>query len=225
MPRRQTLETWRGRCIQRADKEGDDHIAEAEWNALISEVYGELFEIVTGTGLRYFESLHTITATGADSYDEPDDHGKTVGLDRVESDGRRTTLLPLMAQERSRYGGATGEAVAYAIVDNQIVFYPNPASGTYELIYNTQPPDISSYSDSDMIDVVCIYGEAYLLWGVAVKALSKGESDVRLAVAERDRAAMQLMKWASERDANEPRRRVLDTEYTDMFGRDPDWGR
>lgn len=225
MPRRYDLETLVERCKQRCDKENDDHIADAEWAALISEQYGELFEIVSGTGLRYFETVYEFTADGSDSYDEPDDHGKTVGVDRVASDGTRVALRPLMAQERTRYGGATGDACEYAIIDDQVFLYPKPSSGDYEIIYIPQPPDISAYADSDMIDVVCIYGEAFLIWGVAVKALAKSEGDLRAAMAERDRAGARLMEWAAERDANEPRRRVLDTEYMDGWGRDPDWGR
>lgn len=226
MPRRYDLETLVGRCKKRADKENDTHISTAEWAELISEQYGELYEIVSGTGLRYFETVHSFTANGADSYDEPDDHGKTVGVDRVESDGTRVSLRPLMAQERTRYGGSTGEAVEYAIVDDQIFLYPTPSSGDYELIYIPQPPDISSYANGDLIDVVCIYGEAFLLWGVAVKALAKSEGDIRAAMAERDRAGVRLMEWAAERDANEPRRRVLDDEYDSFVGgRDPDFWR
>src|SRR5688572_21160147 len=108
MARRYTLATLRTRCKQRADKENDSHISDAEWAALIGEAYGELYEIVAGTGLRYFETVHEFTADGSDGYDEPDDHGKTVGLDRVESDGSRYSLRPLMAQERQLYGGRTG---------------------------------------------------------------------------------------------------------------------
>jgi hypothetical protein len=210
MPRRYDLETLRTRCRQRADIENNEHITDAELASLMSETYGELYEIVSGTGLRYFETTHDFTADGSDSYDEPDDHGKSVGVDRVNADGSRVTLLPLMPGERSRYAGQVGDACEYAIVDDQIVLYPNPASGDYEVIYIPQPPDLSGYADSDLIDVVCIYGEAFLIWGTAVKALSKSESDVRLAMAERDRNAQKLLEWAAERDANEPRRRVID---------------
>lgn len=212
MPRRYELSELRTRCKRRADKENDDHIADAEWNALISEQWGELFEIVAGTGLRYFERTNSITADGSDSYDEPDEHGKTVGLDRVDSDGRRLSLLPLMPGERSRFAGQTGDAFEYAIIDDQIFLYPTPSSGSYELLYIPQPTDLTTLADDDLVDVVCIYGEAFLIWGVAVKALSKSESDVRLAMAERDRSAQRLLEWAAERDANEPRRRVIDSD-------------
>ena len=107
MPRRYDLETLVARCKRRADKENDEHISDAEWAALLSEAYGELYDIVSGTNLRYFETVHEFTADGSDSYDEPDDHGKTVGLDRVDSDGTRFTLRPLMAQERIRFAGRT----------------------------------------------------------------------------------------------------------------------
>lgn len=225
MPRRYTLGTIVTRCQQRADKEGDEHISTAEWKSLISEQYGELFETVSGAGLRYFETVHSITADGSDSYDEPADHGKTVGLDRVATDGTRTSLRPLMTQERQRYGGLTGDAREYAIVDDQIFLYPKPSTGTYQLLYVPQSPDLSELDDSELIDVVCPHGEAFLLWGVAVKALSKSEGDLRAAMAERDRCQQGLLSWALERDANEPRRRVLDTEYMDGWSRDPDWGR
>ncbi len=221
MPRVYSLETLRTRCQQRADKENDAHISTAEWASLISEAWGELYEIVSGTGLRYFETTHDFTADGSASYAEPDDHGKTVGLDRINADDTRFTLRPLMVQERSRYAGQTGDALEYAIVDDLIYLYPKPSSGDYQLLYISQPTDLTALADDDLVDVVCIFGEAFLLWGVAVKALSKSESDVRLAIAERDRCAQRLMEWACERDANEPRRRVHDEVwdgYDDGFG-------
>ncbi len=217
MPRRYALSTLRTRCQRRADAENDSHISNAEWAALISEAYGELFEVVAGAGLRYFETVHEFTADGSPSYDEPDDHGKTIGLDLVYTDGRRRALRPMMAQERQRYGSSTGgEPCEYALVDDQIVIYPDPASGlTFELLYIPQPPDVSDYDDADELDVVCIHGESFLIWSVTVKALSKSESDVRLAMAERDRAGQKLLEWAIERDANEPRRRYFDLDDHD----------
>ena len=39
----------------RCDKESDPSVQTPEWNALISEQYGELWSIVAQTGLRYFD--------------------------------------------------------------------------------------------------------------------------------------------------------------------------
>ncbi len=217
MPRRYAMSTLRTRCQQRCDLENSGHIATAEWNALISEQYGDLFSTVAETGLRYFETESTITTTGAASYDEPADHYGGVGIDRIVDpvSGRRYQLQEIMAQERARWSGMTGDASVFALVDDQIYLYPRPPSGqTYKVLYIPQPPDLTSYADGDIIDIVTPDGEAFLTWGVAVKALAKSESDPSLALAEREAARGRLTEWAQLRGFNSPRRVVTDD---DMF--------
>lgn len=214
MPRRFTMSDLVVKCQRRADKENDDHIAAAEWKALISEQYGDVYSVVAGTGMQYFQHTSTIATTGASYYDEPADHLSTVALDRiVDSAGTRRSLQEIMAQERARFAGRSGsEARVFALVDDRIYLYPTPPSGqTYELLYIPQPPDLGSYADADVVDLVTPDGEAFLVWGVAVKALSKGEGDVRLALAERDAARGRLLEWAAERSINEPRRIIVDS--------------
>lgn len=204
------------RCQRRADKEGDAHVGPAEWKALISEQYGDLFSVVAGAGLRYFEATHTITTSGAVSYDEPCNHLGTVGVDRVHADGTRESLAELMPGERNLWAGQTGDARGYSLVDDQIVLYPRPPAGqTYELLYIPQPPDLSAAADDACVDVVTPDGEAFLVWGVALKALAKSESDVQLAMLERDAARGRLSEWATLRAFNTPRRRVF---ADDPFG-------
>lgn len=215
MPRRFEMSVLRTRCQRRADLENDGHISDAEWNALISEKYGELYGVVCGAGLRYFETTSAITANGAASYDEPDDHLSTIGLDFISTAGERRRLHELMPFERDNYvaNGATGEARGYTLVDNKIYLFPTPASGSYQLIYVPQPPDLSSYLDTDLVDVVSSEGEAFLIWGVCVLAKSKSESDVRLAAEREEAARDRLLEWAVNRSMSEPRRRP-----------DPNWG-
>lgn len=222
MPRRYTMGALVTRCQQRADLENDGHVT--EWKALISEQYGDLYSIVAASGLRYFETEATITATGAASYAEPDDHLATVGLDHVDSAGTRRPLAEIMVQERHRWIGLTGEAFAFALVDDRILLYPKPATGTYILIYIPQPPDLSSYADATVVDVVTPDGEAFLVWGVTVKALAKSEADVSLAIAEREAARTRLATWAALRSFNQPRRIP---EYGDYDPIDPSawWNR
>jgi hypothetical protein len=201
------------RCKRRVDQENADHIASAEWKALISEAYGELFQTVADAGLQYFEYTSTITTDGSSYYDEPSDHLATVSLDRViDAAGRRRTLREIMAQERSAWAGRSGsEALVFALVDDRIYLYPTPPSGlTYELLYIPQSPDLSSYDDDDVVDVVTADGEAFLIWGVAVKALAKAERNVQLAMAEREAARQRLLEWAVQRAFNQPRRRYVD---------------
>lgn len=222
MPRRLMMSTIRTRCQQRCDKENDTSISSSEWNALISEAFGELWGIVAESGLRYWESSTTITATGAASYDEPTDILATIGVDYLEdgtTTGTRRSLDEIMVQERSRWGGLTGPARAYALADDQLYLYPRPTTGTYEWIYIPQATDLSSYGDSDVVDLVTPDGERFLIWCVAVKALAKSESDASLAIVERDQAREVLREWAVLRAFNAPRRRIVrEGTGLDLYG-------
>jgi hypothetical protein len=216
MPRRFEMGTLVTRCKQRADLENDDHIGTAEWKALISEQYGELWSLVSETGLRYFETSTTITADGSASYDEPDDHFSTLQIARViDAGGREVLLRELMHQEESAVRGMTGDAFFWALADDQLFLYPKPSSGTYKWYYLQQPTDLSEYADDGVVDLVVPAGEAFLIWGVVVKAKAKSEADVTLAMAERERAALRVTEWAAQRSISEHRHRV--TEDADDF--------
>lgn len=210
MARRFTMLDLVTRCKRRADKEFDEHVKPEEWKALISEIYGELHDIVAGTGLRYFESESNLVANGAASYTEPDAILSLVGIDYVVngSTGERRPLDEIMAQECPGWAGRTGEAQVYALVDDQIHLFPKPASGTYKVRYVPQSPDLSAYADGDLVDVVCPAGEAFLIWSVACAAKDKGEVNLVFALRQRDRAGERLELWASNRSLHESRRRV-----------------
>jgi hypothetical protein len=213
VPRRFEMSTLVERCQRRADLEGDGHIAPAEWTALISEQYGDLFNVVSESGLRYFEFTATLTTTGAAYVTEPEDHFATLRIDYLvdgTTTGQRRTLDELMPQEEAAWSGhgGTAEARAYALVDDRIYLYPTPPTGQlYEILYIPQSPELGLYADDDIVDVVSPDGEAFLIWGVTVKALAKSESDVRLAMSERDAARERLISWATMRALSQPRRR------------------
>ncbi len=103
MPRLVEMGTLVARCKRRADLENDDHIDPEEWLELVSEAYGELFSIVAGTGLRYFETAATLVTDGAAYVDEPTNHMSTMGLWYVPTSGSRRRLTPIMSQELERY--------------------------------------------------------------------------------------------------------------------------
>jgi len=210
MPRIYRLDDIRLRCQRRSNKEGDPSISIPEWNALISEQYGDLYSEVEKTGMRYFESTFAFTATGAASYAVPVDHLATLGIDRItDSVGSRVTLDEMMSPERTRWAGQIGDAQSYAIVGQLIYLFPKPPSGSYELLYMPQAPDLSTAADSTSIDVVQADGEAFLIWGVAVKALTKSESDVRMHMAEREAARVRFVDWAILKAFVQPRRPIV----------------
>jgi hypothetical protein len=212
------------RCKRRADLENDEHISGAEWKALISETYGELYSEVALTGYRYFEYDEDITATGAASYDEPDDHMSTVSLCRVESTGRIVPLIALEPGEERRFAGMTGDAIGYQLIDDLIYLYPKPNSGTYRLRYIPQPPNLGAYADDGVIDVVTPDGEAFLVWGVTVLAKSKSESDVTLAMQRQEAARERVQVWAANRSMD-GRRRNQGVELEDVAIDEGEWPR
>lgn len=217
MPRRFAMSVLVTRFKQRANMENDDSISPSEWKSYGSEVYGELYEEVADSGLRYFETTSTVTTTGLGYIAEPTDQLSLV--DNIElvidtASGRCRRLRQLQPQERSQYAGITGEPRRYEMVDDRFYVYPTPASGTQLVLrYIPQAPDLTSYADADFVDVVTSAGEAFLIWGVAAIARSKDDRFVDYAETQKEKARVRLQEWARNRAFNEtPRRYVEDDE-------------
>lgn len=211
------------RCQRRADMEGTGVIQPPEWKALISEQYAQLYSTTVKAGLRYFEATVTFAATGAASYPLPTDHDETIGIDRVidAATGYTVQLDEVMIQERNLFAGSTGCALAYAIVGQTVVLYPQATTGDYQHVYVPQAPDLSALADVSPVDVITGDGEAFLIWGVAVKALSKTESSTSLAIDEREAAAQRFTEDVGMRALVNPRRRVVMRRAFDGSG---GWG-
>ena len=80
MPRRYTVDTLVTRCQQRVDMENHALISSDEWATLLTEAYGELYDIVSETGLEYWEFTESLTSDGTNVLDEIADHMSTVAL-------------------------------------------------------------------------------------------------------------------------------------------------
>ena len=233
MPKLLTMAKLVQRCQQRCDKENDPQIDSSvggEWYGLVSEQYGELYELVAATGMRYFDAAQSFTTTGSsNALAQPSDHMETIGLDHIinPSTGQRRALIELMAQERARWSGMTGDALAFELVAASFLLYPFPPAGqTYELRYVPQAPDLTTKLANDTVDLLSNAGAAFVIWGVAIKAGFKSESDLSVAMAERQRYHDQVVDWAVQRSLNEPRRAVVrdntaDIEATALDGGDP----
>ena len=203
------------RCKQRADMENDSHIGATEWQTLISEMVGELHELADEAGARYFETTATITATGASSYTLPTDHLSTVRICKAEASGRRMPpVREVQAHDADGHlRGQTGDARYYAVIGQTIEFYPNPGSGSYAHVYVPQPVDLGAVADTTAVDLICPAGEAFVVWGVSVKAKSKSESAVQVDMAEREAARGRLWTWLLNRHLTTQRRHGGDDEF------------
>ena len=221
MARSFTLSTLVTRAKQRAEMENASFISDPEWKGIISSAYAELYSILVASGMRYFESVDSVATDGNSAYALPADFLASIGVDYVvNAQGERRALEELMVQERNYTAGVTGagESFAYALVGANLELYPTPPSGqTYEHRYVPQPADLSEAADGTSVDVVTPDGEQFLIWYAAVMALSKEESDVQVAMAERERFRQRVEEWAVMRALNSPRRPIVgdDDSYWD----------
>lgn len=225
MPRRIAMSTLITSCKQQVDLENHAVIGDAEWRGLISRAYGELFTIVAQSGLRYFEYTSDAVTTGTNELAEIADHFETVTLAYLSSvtPARYIDLREAMPQEQSMLSGQSGGMARYfALVDDKILLFPTPPAGqTYQMRYVPQPPDLSAYADSDIIDVVTPDGHEFLIWNVAVKAMAKTEADARLAIAEREQSRARFTEAVQLRALISPRRRIVvddDPQDGEFFG-------
>lgn len=219
MPRRYTMGTLVESWKQLADLKNDDSIADAVWKSFGNMVYGELWpEVSLGAADRYFEASTTITANGSTSYTEPTNHFGTVRIARVDADGREWPLDELRPQDEVHARGLTsGDAVYYALIDDQLFLFPNPSSGSYKWYYTQQPTDLSSFADADVVDVISPAGEQFLAWGVVALALHRQQKDSSFALMQKEGARTRVQFEASHRNAYEPRTRGAVVDDDDGF--------
>jgi len=204
------LGSLKTRARQRGVAEGDGSIDPIELAALISEYYSELHALVSDKGARYFETEATITANGASGYALPSDHLATIGVDMVLSGTtgpRRPVWGPVGPADRTYLVGLNtgGPAYFWAEEGANLVLYPTPSAGTYKHLYVPQPTDYSTSADATSIDVINIYGERLILWGVASVIQHKGSASQQRAVDEYKRAHDELEYWACQRSLGQPR--------------------
>lgn len=207
MPNLVLMADLRTRAQQLADMEGDPSISTTEWNGLISEGYGELFEDTAGTGLRYFESVVTLVTDGTGYLAEPSNQLSIV--DRLElitdaTTGRCRRLRSISPQERAQWSGRAGSPRAYELVDGRYFLYPKPPSGqSITLRYIPQCPTLTNYADADVVDCVTAYGRRFLQCHAAAQAMAKSKRDNSELVAERELCRQKHIEWAGNRAFND----------------------
>lgn len=218
MPRLFTKAQLIERCQKRVSMENGGAVNDAdEFAELLSTQYAELYGLVVESGHRYFETSAIVVTDGVDNlFALPQNHLSTIGVDFLiagTSSGPRRRLREWMVQERNIASGITGPAQGYSLAGQNLALFPRPPSGqSYEHIYIPQPDDLTAYDDEDEIDVVTPDGEAFLIWGVAVQALAKEESDTSVAERREAQARERVIDWAIKRALNEHRRLIVDDD-------------
>lgn len=207
-------------CQQLANKVNDGQIGTSEWKAHISTWFGRLHKTVSDVGSRCFETDASINLAALAL---PADHYSSIGVDFVDSSGRRTELPELMVQERNAFTGFTGssKAVAWSFSGTSLVLHPTVTSGTYKHLYVPQPTQYNSAADATSVDVLTSDGLEAIGWGVASVALHRSESLQQRAVDEGAAALARLKDWAVLRAQTQPKRKQitsLDMRWGSIYG-------
>lgn len=219
MPLRIRMDKLEERCRRRVDMARNQARDSAAFRAVISEVYGNLWTTIGAPASRYFETSTTFTADGSASYAELEGHMETVRMARVLDDGSEIPLREIAPQTETRFKGKTGDAVAYALVDDRLFLYPKPSSGTYTLYYVQQATELSEYADDDIVDVACPAGMSYVIWGVKVVIGDELEANIVTATRERDKWEEEVRVWAANRSPDPKQRPADDTDDVLLRGR------
>jgi hypothetical protein len=206
-----TMGTLVSRCSQRASEgEGDSNVEGPEVKSIISEYYGELHALVSDKGARYFETEATLDLNNLAL---PSDHLSTIGVDLVLSGTtgpRRPVWGPIGPQERTYLIGSSsgGPAYFWAEEGTSLALYPTPTSGTYKHLYVPQPTDLSTAADSTSVDLINIYGQRLVIWGVASVIQHRGSASQERSLAEYKRAVDAVEYWACQRALLQPIYRI-----------------
>lgn len=186
--------------------EGDPSIGGTEWKAIISEWYGEAYEIIASEGNRYFEYTTTLTTDGTNHLPEPVDQLAVV--DQLElildaATGRCRRIRPISPQQRASLSGRTGTPRFFELVDDRYYLYPTPPTGQQlTLRYIAQCPDLTGYADDAVADYYCVAGQKFVQYGAAAAAVSKSKNDASALVQEREVQRKLLWEWAADRFMN-----------------------
>lgn len=207
MPRRVLLSKLVLRAQQLADMENDPSVDATEWTALISEAYGEAYEVVAAEGTRYFETTHTYTTDGTNRLPEQADQLSVV--DRLElildaSTGRCRRLRPITPQQRAALSGRIGPPRYSELVDDTWYLYPTPPTGQQLTVrYIAQCPDLTDLPGATSVDCYCMAGQKFVQYAAAMEAVDKSKNLSERLAAKLDLQRKLLTEWASDRFMND----------------------
>jgi hypothetical protein len=212
-----TLLQLRTRIRQRTDTVGSAFVTDAELTGLINTAYKELYGLLVRASLHHAEETEVITATGADSYELPEDFLGLIGVYRTVGEEK----VPLERfPTKFRPGTRTGDACMYRISASELILYPKPDSGDYDLVYIPVPGDMAS--DGDTMDGMLGW-EEFVVLDAAISVLEKEESDTTKLEFKRQRILARIADEAQIAEFTETPR-ILNVREDWRQVRDPaDW--
>jgi hypothetical protein len=212
-----TLTALITRVRQRTDTENSEFVTDAEITQLINTAYKELYALLVGFSLHRAESVQSITADGSASSDLSADFFSLIGVYRTYDEDK----VPLERfPDKFRPGSRTGDATMYRIQGVDLVLYPKPSSGTYEVLYIPVPAELSSGSDT--LDGVMGW-EEFVVLDASIAVLDKEGSDTTKLEMRREKILKRIEDEAQLVEFTETPR-LLNVHDKWRMRRDPaDW--
>jgi hypothetical protein len=218
-----TLDQIKLQARQRADMENQPLIGEDELTNYVNNSIAELYDLLCEA---YGSDYYVTTIEGqilanVMSYPLPDDFYELKGVDlRIENNAWQT-IERYNFNERNRYpDGAVWNLfgytnIRYRIVGNNIQFTPTPDSNyDYRLHYVPLPTKL--VNGTDTLDDLNAYSE-YVIVDVAIKMLTKEESDASIFLAQKEALKKRIVDKAANRDAS-----IADT-VNDIYAQNDYW--
>ena len=212
-PGQTTLGAIRLAAQQRADRENNNFVGTAEWNAMINSSIKELWNILVTSFEDYALSSSSFVTDGAsDTYPLPADFFKLRGADWARTPGQpqsSTTLTRFNFGERNRNAVGFSVMIGYGFVvpryhveGNTVRLIPRPSAGmTIQLWYTPRLADL--VNDSDVLDGVSGWEELVIV-DAAMKALVKEGSDIGALAMAKSAKLREIEAAAANRDAGSP---------------------
>lgn len=221
-----TLAQLRTAARNEADQSNSSFVSDAELDVYINGSVAELYDLFVNSYQDYNIDSVTFTLSGSqDGYALPASIFKPRGVD-YNYGGNWTTLHDFTFEQRNQSSRAAWYGVErrYRLIGNQIKFTPaDQASGTYRLWFIPTAPYLVDTSDTLILEDMNKYSE-YIVVDVAMKMMSKEESDVSVLLLRKQGLQTRIEKMLSGRDAGAPER-VTDVKYeTDLWPFDS-WNR
>jgi len=201
-----TFGQLKARARSRADMDGSQFVADAEFAQFVQDSAAELYDILVASFQDYYVSVtaDTVVASGQDSITLPTDFYKLRGVDRNVG-ARWVSIDPFSFAERNDRVGSLAyddSGVRYRVQGGVAKLTPaDQCQGTYRVWYIPLMPALTL--DADIFDDQNRWSD-YVVVDAAIKALQKEESST--TQLERQKAALlkRIEDMAKSRDAGGP---------------------
>jgi hypothetical protein len=204
--------------------ENTTFVADGELNEYISASYAELHDLLTQSGISFWEGTHTFSTTGASSYSLPSDFCWPIMV--VYKDGTsqayEVEMVDIERMTRIKNMTDTTYPLGYRIVNSgtseAIHVYPTGNSGASITLYYIPCPDDLT-DDADVINGVSGW-EEYIVVDAAIKCLEKEESNTGHLMARKQQLLQRIEQMKEKREMHMGRAVIdKDDRYADPLFR------